>query len=535
MSAGLLSTKDPTFDERGNRIPHRNSRPRPVLEAATSQLAADLARGRGDAVYWADRFLGIRLHRSQRRWVRAATARMEGTYLPAFLTTVVSAGNRAGKTLCLAIIIAHHCFYKLGLRPPKFGDKDDSMRWARVPYHWYHVAPQLPIAELVYNELVRVFTEAHPAQFDRESGASRGCPLVAELGAGIVSFEKKERGEYLWIRFHPVVGGAEIHFRSTDEKAKALLGLDANGISIDEAAFELYLDTIRHEVLQSRRLSTGGPLHAISTPTEGYNPFADWWQEGDPENINRDARTISLRLSTRDNVGYGITPEVFESLLVQMPTYLVPQNIDGHFIEAAGAFFHAPSVEAVFDRDMPPETAAERGHRYVNGVDPGISSDDTGCVVIDYTSRPFRGVRLRKSGGRQTIPAVVNMVNEQRLLYQQDGALCTTLLDSTGMGGKMFRQEFSIIKPLREYDFAGTKAKKLELLSDLKAAIDRGDLRLPRGGHWDLLRRQLLGYKLEDKKLETDLLMALALAVRHAIRNPTNPVANPTFEYFGAA
>jgi hypothetical protein len=103
------------------------------------------------------------------------------------------------------------------------------------------------------------------------------------------------------------------------------------------------------------------------------------------------------------------------------------------------------------------------------------------------------------------------------------------------MGGKLFRQEFSIVRPLREYDFGGSKGKKLELLSDLKAAIDRGDIRLPRTGVWSELRRQILGYKLEDKKLETDLLMALALAVRHATRNPTNPVAHPRFSYFGGS
>jgi len=47
------------------------------------------------------------------------------------------------------------------------------------------------------------------------------------------------------------------------------------------------------------------------------------------------------------------------------------------------------------------------------------------------------------------------------------------------------------------------------------------------------LRRQLLGYKLDDKKLETDAVMALALSVRHATRNPSNPVQNPVFSYFG--
>jgi hypothetical protein len=48
------------------------------------------------------------------------------------------------------------------------------------------------------------------------------------------------------------------------------------------------------------------------------------------------------------------------------------------------------------------------------------------------------------------------------------------------------------------------------------------------------MRKQLLSYKLNDKKLETDAVMALALAVRHALRNPEKAVENPTFSYYGA-
>jgi hypothetical protein len=104
------------------------------------------------------------------------------------------------------------------------------------------------------------------------------------------------------------------------------------------------------------------------------------------------------------------------------------------------------------------------------------------------------------------------------------------------MGGKMYRQEFSIIRPLRTFDFAGTKAKKLNLLANLKAAIDRGDIKLPRSGsHWPQVRRQLLGYKLDDRKIEQDAVMTLAMGVHYAARNPDAPLADPSFDYFGGA
>lgn len=518
---GLLSAKDPTFDERGQRIPHRGLKQKRLVAAPSGQLALDLRRGRTDKVWFNERFLGIREHPGQRRFSVAATMRAEDGYSPAFLDIAQSSGNQAGKTLNLATTVFHQTFYKLGL------PWTDYEAWQRTPFNWYHISYEGKVSYLVHRELQLIFNGSHPAQ------QGRGCPIIDELGP-IADWEKRELGEYPWVRIHPAFGGGEIHFRHTNEKAKALLGIAMNGISFDEAAFELYLPEIRQEVLNLRRITTGGPIYWISTGTEGYNAFADVWAEGDPENPSRHPRSLSLRMSTRDNIGYGITQSQFDSIIAQMDERLIPQNIDGHFIEATDAYFHAGSVEASFDTKMPPEEAPLEAHRYAQGVDPGISHDATAAITLDITQRgSLRGVRARKRQGRQALPAVVNMVREGHLLYQQDGAQVTTLLDDTGMGGKMFRQEFSIIRPLRTYDFAGTKAKKLQLLSNLKAVIDRGELHLPRSGPWVDVRRQLLGYKLDDKHLDTDLVMALALAVHHAVRNPMAPDPHQDFDYFG--
>lgn len=498
------------------------------MNPVNAQTANDLARGRGDIEFFASRWLGIKGNPGQVAWWKACADRAEDGFRPRYLTTVVSAGNRAGKTLAMAVVCMHHALYKLGVRPPEKGNTSDAGRWINDPYEWYHVGIQQETAELVHREISMILQGAHQAQ------GGRGCPLTSELGK-IADFEKKYRGEYLWIKFSPIVGGASIHFRTTQDKAKALLGKDMQGISFDEAAFEPHLITIYQEVLNLRRLSTGGPLHFIGTPTEGINDYADLWEMGNPENPGRDDQFISFRLSTRDNIGFGLRQEDFDAVVRQQAEYLVPQNIDGYFIESRKAFFSSQGIEASFDTTLELEDAPKSAHRYVQGCDPGISSDATWALTIDITSRSsMRGVRARKRGGKQTITAVVNMVREGHLLYNS-GAQCTTIVDSTGMGGKLFREEFSIIKPLRDFDFGGTKSKKLELLNDLKTVIDKGQVKFPRGGVWEDLRRQLLAYKLEDKKLEQDAVMALAIAVRYAIRNPEKAAANVAFSYFGAA
>lgn len=498
------------------------------MNQVANEIANDLGKGRSDIEFFARRWLGIDGNRGQVEWWKSCVERDESGFRPRYITTVVSAGNRAGKTLAMAVVCLHHALYKLGIPQPIPGDQASSKKWLETPYEWFHIGIQQETAELVFREIEAILAGHHPAQ------KGRGCPISTDIGK-VIDTSKKYRGEYPWVKFHQIVGGANIHFRTTQDRAKALLGKDMNGISFDEAAFEPHLLMIYQEVLNLRRLSTGGPLHFIGTPTEGFNDYADLWEKGNPENPARDSKFISFRLSTRDNIGYGLTQENFDDVVRQQAPYLIPQNIDGYFIEGRDSFFWSQSVQSVFNLNED-ETNPIRNHRYVQGVDPGIAHDATWAITLDISDRKkMRGVRIRKRSGKQSISAVVNMVREGHLLYQQDGAFCTTIVDSTGLGGRLFQQEFSIIKPLRGFDFGGTKAKKVELLNDLKAVLDKGQIEMPVGGAWDELRRQLLIYKLDDKKLEQDAVMALAIAVRHALRNPEKPVNNPVFTYFGVS
>jgi Terminase-like family. len=500
-----------------------------VIAAPPLSVQADHARGRFDIPFFALRWLGIEGHPGQVAWWNACAERAADGVGPKYLTTVVSAGNRAGKTLAMAVLVAHHTYYKVGLRPPQ--DAVDAERWLRASYEWYHVGIQQEVAELVHVELVRIFAGNHPAQ------RGRGCPLVAELGP-VVNCVLKDHGEYMMVSFHPEVGGGKIHFRSTQDKAKALLGKDMNGISFDEAGKEMYLMMLYQEVFNLRRLSTGGPLHFIGTPFTGMNEYYDLWELGNPENPNRDPQFASFRLSARQNIGFGLDKDTFDAIVRQTDPYLIPQNIDGEFIEAQEAYFYAPKVEECFTDDLLEEQQPIKAHRYSQGVDPGIEVDASWAITLDHTVKGnMVGVRIRKSAGKQSIPAVVNMVREGHHLYGPvlSQALCATTIDGTAMGGKMWVQEFKAVIPnIRVFDFGGTKSQKLKMLSDLKTVIDKGGLKLPRQGRfWQELRRQLLSYKLDDKKITQDAVMALGIAVYHAVRNSETPDPTLKYNYFG--
>lgn len=493
-----------------------------VLQGA---FAADLARGRWDIPFFAERFLGVRLHPGQIEFAHTVLMRDMSGWRPRFFDIALAAGNRAGKTLIETICHFHSTFYKLGLLPPRLSSRTSLAKWNSSAYEWYHLAIAQETSELAYIELRRLLSGTHEAQ-------QNGCPLTEELGPQVVEMDKKYRSEYLWAQIHPVFGGGTIHYRTTGEKAIGSLGKDMNGISYDECGFDPNFDFVVNEVLHMRRLSTGGQMWLVGTATEGLTAFADAWYEGDPFAPDKKADKYSLRMSTRQNVGFGIDQEVFDRLVTQMPAELIPQNIDGHFLEGRSSFFAQSAVDAAFIEELPEMIAATPGHRYVQGVDPALTFDSTWSLILDATNPDsVWGVSARHQTGRTTGPVIAALVTTQHAAYSVRGTSCATGVDTTGFGGAMFRDSLPI--PIKSVEFGGTRGRKLKLLIDLKAALEKGKLRFPRSGPWLTLRRQLLGYRLDDKKLSTDAVMALAVAWSMVKFMPSGAPARP-FDYFGA-
>jgi hypothetical protein len=493
-------------------------------EEAASLFLQELAATRWDIPAFA-RLLGVKTHKGQQRMFDAVLMRDSTAIRAMYLNIAVSAGNRAGKTLGLAVILAFAAVHKLGLPGPD-GTVESVEKWVRHPYHWYHFGVQQEVADLVWQELTMLFDGVHPAQ------KGRGCPLTKFLGRDSIQTEVKERGEYRWVKFDKELGGGELHFRTTNEKAIGQLGKDMNGISYDECGFDPNLSFVVNEVLHMRRLSTAGQLILIATPSEAFRQFSDEWGKGDPESPDRVAYHYSVRMSTRDNIGYGVGQEEFDRLVAAMPKHLVPQNIDGYFIEARNAFFDAAAIEQMFDPTLPEESAPQDGHSYVQGVDPALTHDATWSIVLDHTvSDRIVAVRALRREGKQSLPNLVTLISSTHAIYNIGKARCLTACDTSGMGGKVFKEALQDIHPFRGVEFGGVKGRKLKLLTDLKGYIEKGWLRFPKSGVWLDLRRQLLAYRLDDTKLKTDAVMALAVAVAQLVRGASQSSWAPTMKF----
>lgn len=497
-------------------------------------MANDLSIYEHDIAGFSRDVLGIATHPGQNRLFDAVSAR-RSRWVALWLTIMLASGNRAGKTLALAILIIHACIFKSNLQStwPPMDWAVAGKKKAKAEYHAYHFGIAHEVADLVFNEVVRILTGNHTAQ-------AAGCPLT--VNGVVADWDTKEYGDYRWVRF---VNGSEIHFRTTGEKALGSLGKDMHLITFDEAGLDTKLDFLVDEVFHFRRLGTGGQLIMVSTPSEDLaTTFSDHWELGNPDNPDRKKANLSLRMSTRDNIGYGLTQEMFDILVDGLDQRTIDQNIEGIFIQARAAYFHAGNVEACFRTDLPERQPAARFTTYLQGVDPAKSQDSAWSVVLavlphadDVDHPTLMGVRAEQKRGQKSTATLVALAADAFNAYEvfRLGSRCYTAIDATGFGGKMFREALDDEVPsLFNVEFGGTVQKKRKLLGDLRTLIDSGRLILPKEGVWLSVRRQLLGYKLEDRGIEQDAVMALVCAVYLLRRAPVDGLESIPFDLSGS-
>jgi hypothetical protein len=474
------------------------------------EVLRKLERGRHDIVYFAEEVLGIKLNRAQRRWFRFVKTKDDGfSWWYKFIIHV--AANQVGKTLGLAVLILWACNYKIGL------DNTDGDNWYNSPYQWYHIAPSLNQANLVLSDIRMILKNVHPAQ--EKSGLKSIFPQGFALE---VTVENYYPGLQFW-------NGAVANFRTTEEKARGLLGRRAAGISFDECAFEAHLIEIVNTVLWMRLISTGGPLFLVSTPN-GMNDFFELvsgveqgaiHEDMDPQVWAKPEQQEVLILSTvEDNVGFGITQEEVDRMYESLDPATRDQQLRGAFIATQDAFFVPQSaILKAFNDKLPEHTPPQPGHKYVIFHDPSVSSDPTASMVIDVTTKPYRGVYYSwdkmPKGIHQLIPDIWGLHAQYNSAVDRLGRFptskATTGYDATSMGGQIIRQSLAGLTPQRAINFGGTGKVKRDALTNLRAAMLQGDVVFP--GSWHRFKRELLNYKLDDKKIEQDSVIAGAGAL----------------------
>ena len=460
--------------------------------------------------------LGLDLNPAQRRWfslIRPGTRGWEWRYK--FVIHV--AANQIGKSLGVAVLILWATNYKIGV------DTSDQQAWLAAPYNWFHVAPSQQQAYIPLRDIVLLMAGNHPAQ--------RRKPKVPSVFVRFTKVEQYYDGIELW-------NGASVQFRTTEEKAKALQGRRANGISFDECAFENYLKETVNESLLMRLISTGGPLFLISTPN-GINDYYEIVQsvvERGEHTYVEDGKRFDRVWTTDDgwalvwsvvddNVGYGLSSDEVARMERDLDDSTKEQQLRGAFLEPAEAYFTPPAqVTNAFIDNLPDEQLPEKGHTYAIFWDPSVSSDPTAVIVLDVTEHQWVGVYFRRHKKPLAVAQLLFDMHQLHALYQSNGAKAITGYDATSMGGAMLRQQISNIRPSRPLNFAGANAKN-SVLGNLRAALSGGRVVFPKS--WIQLQRELLNYRLKDQAIVQDCVMAAAGACDLASRGFSGAISRP--------
>jgi hypothetical protein len=471
---------------------------------AAKELPDDLKtlirRGENFAIF-VEEILGIKLNRAQRRVARRLHVGRTREWV--FKTMVVVAANQIGKTLIEACIILWAGLYKIGVDPT------DKEAWERAPYLWIHLGPVQQQAYHAYKDARLIIRNEHPAQGNR-----------GRLPKGFVNTTKIENyydGLEFW-------NGAQVMFRTAENKGEAILGYRAAGISVDEAAFVDHLTMEINEVLRMRLISTGGPLLVFSTPN-GMNDFfdlADGIKSRGKEIENlvwQDHMDYLIWAVITDNEGYGISKQEIDRMERDLNPATKEQQLRGAFLEPLEAFF-VPQDKIIecFTPVLPAEENPIPGHQYAIFWDPSISSDPTAVVVLDVTQLPWEGVYYKWYERPLDVAGLTNAIYQLHGRYnhfEQKGTLsvptsAVTGWDATSMGGQLVKGLLNGVTPQRAVNFGGT-AIKVPALTNLRDYLTSGKLLLP--SEWVRLRQEILNYKLKDEKLKQDSAMALMGAV----------------------
>lgn len=303
--------------------------------------------------------------------------------------------------------------------------------------------------------------------------------------------------------------GAYTEFKTTKKKGESIEGKEYGYISVDEVALELYLEFIRDKILVPRlRAWKDSQIDYGATP-KGYTAFFRII-----EDIKRKGGYVRGGSSFEN-------PYIDHTLLNYYTATWSPAKIDqviyGKFIDTADMMF-ASRVAELFDTSLSFEEV-ETGRKYIEGWDLARGRKKTADQTVGFRLKhivpqwhivknwAFQLPWTEKE--RENINAEIGKVVERssiereiRTAQYESGA--SVYLDSTGVGDTLYGIVQDIAKPV---DFRG--GQKDIILDHLQAVIDAGLLRSP---YIAQLADEMTTYQRDDTQLDTDYLMALAVA-----------------------
>lgn len=467
-----------------------------------------------DPIAFAEIILGLKLHEGQISWVKNSTKRIN----------ILRPGNRYGKTLVEAVKHIWHCMCKPNLE----GRVQTHDEWLRVEYQTLNFGPTYELGRGAL-QLARDLVQGNILLPDGSTNKS----LLKDWA---ITEDRADAQVLPYIEFKT---GAKLLGRSYSEMGVAFKMKALAFVSGDECADINELWTFTNNTLLPRVVSFNGTIDMVGTPQpEGtdYMRMIEMAEEDMAKpNWKNDGLFYTQKGSMYENT--FLPKEAIQEIERIADPIMREQIIRGEYVEIGDKYFGFERVQNSVEGELEQLEQGLPGRQYVTAVDfaGGESqwADFTVIVTIDYTDEPHRVVHFQRfKGGDISIPMQYKLAEEIAMKFGGKGRL---MIDSSSLGGKNAMAFLSHMNPIScEFGNTGGGTLKAEMLATLKIALDGGNTTRRRvrekdangdwqdtNPDWGLIRipnipvlvNELQNYKLDDKKIRQDCVMAMAMVV----------------------
>lgn len=478
-------------------------------------LAAQRERARTDPVFFANEFLGMRLHGGQEKYLRMAclgTPDLAGKD-PLIRRYVLSCANRWGKSAVISVLQLWFLFNKFGIKT------HTDAEWFDIEYRTANIAPFASLTEPVFMAMKAIMTSAYPIRDEKGVMTTNKCQIewfyLEDRTINSPPY-KLYFANNSYIEHLSLMGG----------KGDNLQGKPYGLITYDEAPRSDHLQLELDNSVLGRLLDWTAPLHLLGTPDQDSNSllyYNDLYKEGligMKQSYTQEGSIYENTFMTREQIAEH------EQMLDGNP--LKDQMLHGKFIFGTQNIFPAQDILDAETDDLNDGKRYEEGHKYVIGVDTAIGSDEMVYCVLDITEKPYQLVWMEAVKGASRSPqmhlyALCNLVDA----YRHDNNMQLVIETFNGESArfyqdlppyiKVFTHTYGTWQPNKVHTENKNPSpnrtaniKKADILVALRKLLAEKGLKIPKQNYE--LVKQLSIYKEDDKKIPTDRVIALALA-----------------------
>lgn len=427
---------------------------------------------------------------------------------------LLSCANRWGKTAVIACLQIVYHFYKFGVQA------DSDADWFSIEYRTANIAPYSSLTEPVFFAMKNIMTSKYPVR-DHETGkvTTNTCKIewfyIEEKTINTPPYK-------MYFIFNSYIE----HLSLMGGKGNNLQGKPYGLITYDEACRSDHLQVEMDNSILGRLLDWTAPLHLLSTPDSDSASLVYYYQlyqEGLAGQNQSYTQTGDILQNT-----FMTSKQIDDQIEMLEGNPLKEQMLRGEFVWGNNNLFDGRDIVESEDNALDDGIRYEEGHLYVIGVDTAIGSDEMVFSVIDHTDKPYRLVREVACKGNSKSPQLhlndfLMLVDEYNRANNVQVVLETFNGESVRFYHDLPPHVQTITKCFGAWQPQGPRiktdnpvqatpnaAKKADILINLRKLFASHDIKLPKLNHKTL--QQLTIYKEDDKNLETDRVIALALA-----------------------